>query len=292
MIEYLWIALCSLVAFLTWVYYSRNLSYWKKRKVPYEKPHALIGSALPILKGERNFSQVLIDLYKKFDEPYFGMHFFTTPFLVLKDPDLIKQVLIKDFNKFANRTFAADKDIDPVTFYTLVSMPTPDWKPLRSKLTPAFTSGKIKMMVPLINRCADDLVEYLDAQSGKEVEVKDLCVKYITDAIVSCAFGIDANSLKREKSEFYEAGRKIFSDDFKTNMSVLSYFVAPLLVQVFRLKFLNASAVDFLRKAFWETVDMREASKSRRNDMIDLLIDLRADEKSNEIIKLSKYVRE
>lgn len=288
MIQYLSIALCSVIALLTWIYYTQNLSYWKKKKVPYEKPNVLLGSTLPIFKGEKNIAQILVDLYRKFDKPYFGIHLFTTPFLILKDPELIKQVLIKDFSKFANRTFAANKDIDPITFYTLVSIPTPDWKPLRSKVTPAFSSGKIKLMVPLINKCTDDLVQYLKAQNGKKLEIKEVCVKYVTDAIVSCAFGIDANSFKREKSEFYEAGRKIFNDDFKTNISMMSYFLAPLLVYVFRLKFINESAVEFLRKAFWETVDMREATKSRRNDLIDLLIDLRANEKSNDILKLSK----
>lgn len=290
MLQFLWVVLCFVASLLTWLYCKRNLIYWKKKSIPYEKPLPIIGNTLPVFKGEKNLAQLLADLYRKYDGPYFGIHLFTSPFLVLRDPELIKEVFIKHFNKFSNRTFAANEKVDPVTYYSLLSIPTPQWKPLRSNVTPAFSSGKIKLMLPLIKRCSDDFVRFLEAESGNKLEIKNECVKFITDTIVSCAFGIDANSFKKEKTEFLEAGRKIFKDNLKNNISFLAYFFAPLLVNVFRLKFINASAVEFLRKAFFETIDMRCASKSRRNDLIDLLMDLKNDKKSNEILNLSKYL--
>lgn len=46
---------------------------------------------------------------------YAGFNEITTPVLLINDPDLIKQICMKDFDHFPeHQTFSADSNIDPL----------------------------------------------------------------------------------------------------------------------------------------------------------------------------------
>lgn len=254
------------------MYIDRAYSYWKNKRVPYEKPFPLLGIIWVTILGE-NIGNHLTNLYNNYKSPYFGVFIFLKPYLVVKDPELIKQVLITDFSKFPNRPFASNEDIDPIAYNSLFSSTVPRWKTLRSRIAPAFTSGKMKTMAPLMNTCGEELVSYIGTK--EEHEMKNVCIRYTTDVIVSCGFGVDANSFKHEHTEFLECGRRMFSTDARRQFTNLAYFVAPFLVRLFKLKFLDEYSARFLGQVFWETVHERESSGVRRGDFVDLLLDVR-----------------
>lgn len=265
------LSLCALL----YTYLVRKYSYWKSKGIPYEKPVPLLGIIWETIKGE-NIGQYMSHLYKNYEPPYFGLFIFTKPYLVLKDPELIKQVLITDFSKFPNRPFASNEDIDPIAYNSLFSATVPQWKTLRSRMSPAFTSAKMKTMAPLMKTCAEELTSYI--RTKEDHEMKNVCMRYTTDAIASCAFGVDANSFKHEDTEFLECGRRMFSTDAGRQFANLAYFVAPFLVRIFRLKFMEEYSIRFLGQVFWDTVRERERSGARRGDFVDLLLDMRKNE--------------
>lgn len=81
--------------------------------------------------------------------------------LVVLDPDLIKCILIKDFNYFTDRqnmNFRTSKYITEM----LLNLKGSKWKGMRSQLTPAFTSGKLKTMEHLIDVCCNNMSEFLN----------------------------------------------------------------------------------------------------------------------------------
>jgi cytochrome P450 len=65
------------------------------------------------------------------------------PFYIPIDPELVKHILLKDFQQFVNRGSYIDEVNDPLTEHIL-SMEDNRWKNTRAKLTPTFTFGKIK----------------------------------------------------------------------------------------------------------------------------------------------------
>lgn len=73
----------------------------------------------------------------------------------------------------------------------------------------------------------------------------------------------------------YVAGRRLFVSSFKNFIRGICYFFAPKLVSVFKVRFIEKSIGDLLTGAFWETVEMRESSNIKRNDLVDLLINLK-----------------
>lgn len=98
--------LCGLAAFLLLLYYyfTSTYDFWQKRGVKGPKPTLLTGNLGPILRGKQSFSEHSQKLYNEFEsEKLIGIFGARTPILVVKDLDLIKNVLIKDFSVFADR---------------------------------------------------------------------------------------------------------------------------------------------------------------------------------------------
>lgn len=67
-----------------------------------------------------------------------------------------------------------------------------EWRSLRHKLTPTFTSGRMRAMFPLIRACAEELDGVLaaEAERGMPIEMFELLARFTTDIIGTCAFGI------------------------------------------------------------------------------------------------------
>jgi len=70
--------------------------------------------------------------------------------------------LIKDFNSFFNRYGCADPN-DCIGYASLFFIKNPAWKIATTKLTPFFTSGKLKKMFGLMLKCGKHLDEYLNS---------------------------------------------------------------------------------------------------------------------------------
>ncbi|GBP96555.1 Probable cytochrome P450 6a21 [Eumeta japonica] len=84
------------------------------------------------------------------------------------------------------------------------------WRHMRNKLSPTFTSGKMKLMFPIIVSISEEFVQVFAqaAQVNEVVEVSDLMARFTTDVIGSCAFGLDISSLRDPDNKFRLMGRK------------------------------------------------------------------------------------
>lgn len=82
---------------------------------------------------------------------------------------------------------------------------------IRTKLSPVFSSAKMKKLFHLMVETANSMNKYLDDQflngtKTKTIMMKDVTLKYTTDIISSIAFGIQVNSFNPETVQFYEEG--------------------------------------------------------------------------------------
>nr|CAD7266682.1 unnamed protein product [Timema shepardi] len=82
------------------------------------------------------------------------------PNLNLRDPVIIKQILLKDFVHFFDRNPSFIEKITPLA-RNLASLTSSLWRKLRGKLTPSLTSGKMRMILLTILGCSQDLVSFL-----------------------------------------------------------------------------------------------------------------------------------
>jgi cytochrome P450 family 6 len=93
--------------------------------------------------------------------------------------------------------------------------------------------------------------------SGSTVEVKETMDRFTTDVIASCAFGINANSLKDPDSEFGRHVRGITDFSVQKGLAMLLAYFAPYLNTIFRLKFVVDETDNYIRQLVWDTVHYR-----------------------------------
>ena len=143
---------------------------------------------------------------------------------------------------FFSRHSTSDIHTDTLGSSNLFFAKNPGWRRIRSRLTPFFTSGKMKQMFYLMNEIGDELNNVMlkfEVNTKTKTfctEIKDLCSRYTTDIISSCAFGVNANSLQKPDSEFRKHGKAIFNFTYKRAIEFSSIFFIPELVSVFRFK--------------------------------------------------------
>lgn len=223
-----------------------------------------------------NIAVALQQIHDTTREPFIGVYALNKPYLVINDPALLKAVLVKDFNFFCDHIVTANERDDPVGSKILYMLKNPIWKILRHKVTPALATGKIRDMFPHMIEVGQHLELFIRKSCENPLETHDLCGRYATDIISSCAFGIGADSLLHKDAEFHKMAARIFNwDDLRITLSMICNFVAPNLLKVFKLGFIEPVAGRFFRKSFWEAMSKREQSNGVRNDFLDLLVQLK-----------------
>lgn len=63
---------------------------------------------------KKSIGEELEDIYNESTEPYIGINTMIQPVLLIRDPKIIKDILIKGFQSFAHRGFNANVDVDPM----------------------------------------------------------------------------------------------------------------------------------------------------------------------------------
>ncbi|CAL1682606.1 unnamed protein product [Lasius platythorax] len=259
-------------------YMTRKFKYWKKRGITeIFPPTPFLGNFTECLLLRKAPAYFLKELYEQAKGlPYIGFYIFDKPFLLVRDRELAKNILVKDFNTFPDRYNTADPD-DRLGCNNLFFLKNPAWKMVRMKLTPFFSSGKLKKMFELMLQCGRNLDTHLESlkSEGETIEVRELTAKFTTDVIGSTAYGLDVNSFKDPDAEFRKYGKMIYQYDTIRGLEMLAIFFLPSIVRLTRIKMFGKEPSIFMRKVFWETLTHRMESGIKRDDLIDILLELK-----------------
>lgn len=286
LISWICVILC-----LCYAYIWRKYSYWHRNQIPFIKPKFPFGN-LKLTQTDEHISDKLTEFLRQRRShiPMIGLYFFLRPVAFVIDMDLIRNILIKDFKHFENRATIYDKNTTPLSS-NLFNLKNDEWKTLRRKITPTFTSSKIKLMLPTIVTIADELVECINTviRMDADINVSEWLARFSTDIIGNCAFGLNSNCLRDPCAKFREMGKKIFS---KPKISIIQ----RLLMMPFRnavkpiLNFIGINlhhndVTEFFINVVAESVEYREKNQVHRNDFMDLMIALK--NSNNEVDRLT-----
>lgn len=103
-----------------------------------------------------------------------GFYRFLQPELIIRDPEFINRVLITDFSSFYYRGILRNSSTAETLLKTLFHIDGDYWKLLRQRITPTFSTAKLKAMFPLIIERAERLQICTNdiAAQGKPVDAR------------------------------------------------------------------------------------------------------------------------
>lgn len=193
------IALLSLLTY-------RHYTIWSSQNIPGPRPLPIFGNSLDY--SYEPMKDVDAKRVRKYGRIY-GYFNGSSPTLAIADPKLVRKILVQDFFVFSGRR----ENPHPVLSKSLISSNGKVWKDMRSTLSPSFTSGKMKQMLPHIEesyKALDDKIREI-IKSGKngDVDSKDLFGRFTLDVIAKCAFAIQTNTYD-DNDEFVNWTKKFF----------------------------------------------------------------------------------
>jgi cytochrome P450 family 6 len=165
MFEFLSLLFCILTAIFIglYFYFSRNFKFWQKLGVPYVKPKPFFGNLKDCVFQKVSMGKNVQQIYEDHsDKPYVGIFSFDKPSLLIRDVELVKNILVKDSQSFIDHIATVNVELDPVFGRGLFMLKGQMWRQIRTSLTPVFTLGKMKMMFHLVDVCGKELADYLD----------------------------------------------------------------------------------------------------------------------------------
>lgn len=262
-------------AFYLWCKHKYN--YWARKGIEFVEPSFFGGNLSKTLLMRENPIIELKEACDKIQGKYGGIFMLINPVLMLKDPEMIKQILVKDFDYFTDRGFYVNEKVDPLTD-NLLMVGGEKWRKMRQKLTPAFTTGKLKQMIPIFmeigRKLQDSLLKVVNSEENK-IEARDLMSRYTVDSITSLAFGLEIDSINNPDEPFRRISRKIAEPNLNMFLRSLIASMAPKFADIFKIKSTDIEIEEFLRSVTKQSLDLRENKNVIRDDFMQILIQLR-----------------
>ena len=170
-------------------YVTKRFDHWVKQGVPFIEGHFPYGSHKELLTQSKHINDLSRENYERFkDKDFHGIFLFGKPVLVVQNLEMIKNVMVKDFNHFVDRNCASMNkmseggELDQLWAKGMTDLSGEEWKDVRSTFTPIFTSGKMKGMLRFILEVGISLkseIEHL-AETGREFELKVIIFLFVS----------------------------------------------------------------------------------------------------------------
>ncbi|CAG9765040.1 unnamed protein product [Ceutorhynchus assimilis] len=270
--------LTALIVALWYRYHYKPYRYWQKLGVKqYTTPWIIFGDFWPMFLGRMNVIELMDKFYKiDSDARYVALYHLSIPSLLIRDPILLKQLLVKDFDHFTDHIdIAPSEDKDGLWTQNLFALRGKKWRDMRSVLSGTFTSSKIKFIYKLIEETSVNFVQHFTKTDKDliEVELKDVFTKFTNDVIATTAFGIQINSLEEPNNEFYLMGKE--ATDFGGIVAVTKFFMTllfPWICRQLKIGLFSQRVSDFFYNLIDENLKAREDQKIVRPDMLQILL--------------------
>ncbi len=167
------------------------------------------------------------------------------PQLYILDVELIKRVMIKDFDHFTDLAIFDDR-LSSLNDFGLANAKGQEWKALKATISPAFSMRNLNTMAEDIHKVAMSVVDKLKSRANQEesMDAEELTLIYTMDCIAKVVFSMDLNSAKNPENEFVKRG---------TNFVVPWRFLISLMFPTICYWF-NISAFDPVSADYFEAV--------------------------------------
>lgn len=185
-----------------------KLGLFKRHGIPGPEPDFFWGNFLQLKEDRVQVMERWIAEYGK----VFGYYSGEMPYIVVSDPELVKQCLVKEFPTFHDRApFVLN--VEPFASCMLV-LTGGEWKRVRSVLNPTFSSVKMRQMTPIVHSCVDTMLEVLDerCRAQQTVDMLKVAQGYSLDVITKCAFAWQVDCQKNPNDPLLLGVRKIFEE--------------------------------------------------------------------------------
>lgn len=275
--------LIVLTLFYTWS--VRTFDHWKKRGVVFdgENLFALVGNLKACFFKKAHLADVVYSFYQRFKDKaeFGGFYVMREPTVIPLSADMTYSFLVKDFSHFYDRGFHVNENYDILCknlFFTTGAV----WKYQRTKLSPTFTSGKLRGMTTTINDTCDVFIDYMKKFSGQEVDTQEKIGDCIMCFIGKVVCGMEYYDLENPEPIFKKICKEVNQPSLRTAFKMYLNFTSPYLSR--KMKFFGQYVEDYFRKLATQSMQLKSQANGegqRAKDFLQLITDLHEEDHIN-----------
>ncbi|XP_071639302.1 cytochrome P450 6a2-like [Temnothorax longispinosus] len=263
-------------------YLTRNYNYWQKRGVPcMDGALPGFGHMLSLICMKTNIGDFCSKIYKdNKGRSMIGIYDFMSPSLMVLEPELVKTVLQTNFSSFAENTIDTDPEVDPLVSYNPFVLSGEKWQNSRKRLTWAFSSMRLKILLESVKLVCATMEKYIDEKMSNvekaEFELKSLFSRYTAQVVAAAGFGVDGYCFDDEKKDisFRKLGQAIFQPSTRNKIMFAFLIFIPSLNKIFKMSFIPKSVDHFFRTLVADLMEQRRKDGIPRNDFLHLMAEL------------------
>ncbi|CAL8086117.1 unnamed protein product [Orchesella dallaii] len=285
----MWLALILVAVTSCLIYYFARFpkKVWKKYGVYQVKPPGY-KDMLSVIVGTKSMMDTDSVMYKQLEEDgqkYGGFMDMSVPALIVRDLDIMKKIMIKDFDHFVDRRPFFSSKHEPILQKTLVSLLGDEWKGVRTAVSPTFTTGKIRRMMELFNRVSNEWVKHFNEEIKKssskdsvEINAQKETIHLTVENIASTVFGMEAGAIHDPNSAFAKNAHKISELSIFKIIKFSIAFQFPWLVDFLGFEIIDRKGLNFFEQIMSQGLKARMSGEVKRNDFLQLLAEARKGE--------------
>ncbi|XP_012941709.1 cytochrome P450 3A24 [Aplysia californica] len=213
--------------------------------------------------------------------------------LLTRDLDLLKEILVKDFNYFVDRSTALVSNTSITS--SLFFAKRQHWKKYRRIMSPSFSTGKLKVVGKTVEETALTLTRFFEECARKDqlIPIKETTGQYTSQIIAKTAFGFSTDCIGKEDDQFTYYSKHIF----KIRSKIARYFLVFLLrfpivhrflVKTLKLEYFDPvyqNADQYFRSVLSTSVKHREQvqreGKKNPTDFLQQLVNAKTGSQTN-----------
>ncbi|XP_065909836.1 cytochrome P450 3A24-like isoform X2 [Dysidea avara] len=237
-------------------------------------------------KGVVKFGEEMVAKYGPVVGFYVGCH----PYILVTDLDILKQVLIKDFDHFTDRVqLLGLQTISYIVHKGLLTTKGDHWRRSRKILSPTFSTLKLKIMAPIMQDCSDHMMQRFteSCDSGIAVDVFSWYGNYTMDVLLSTSLGASSEDMGEHGALVAAVANAMAAQQTGSALNALTTRVLfsnfPWLlpfIRYFNQKSPYGLSWQYMEVTAKKLVQERRShgNKGKRKDILELILAAREDE--------------
>ncbi|XP_049271159.1 cytochrome P450 3A41 [Rhipicephalus sanguineus] len=263
---------------------AKTFTFWKGKGIPYLSFFEYIRAVRDNFTGELN--KVALRNYKRYGRIY-GSYQGLIPSLVVSDPDVLREICVKDFKSFVNKS---DDKVSGNTLWDqmVLHQQNEEWKNTRSSLSPMFTTAKLKSMVPKMTKTMDRFTKLLltKLNTRQPANLCQLLEKSAMDLYTSLIFDLDIDSHVDTEHPMLKCYSGFLSAPGGWRLLMMT--TLPRLFKAFRVEFPNKGdsqyALDFTK----HLIERRLRENEKHDDALQMYMDTKMQQNGKGGVQLSE----
>ncbi|KAM7312484.1 cytochrome P450 3A41 isoform X1 [Ixodes scapularis] len=263
----------------------RTFTYWNDKGVPHLSFMEYMRTAYDIFT--KPLYEVVQRNYERHGRVY-GTYQGFVPTLVVGDPNLLRDICVRDFKSFADRS--EDKITGNDIWDRMVLNSTGnEWISSRSTVTPSFTSSKLKGFVSKVLKVAEGVCSRLleKGKDGGATEIQDTFSESAMDVMTSLVFSIDVNTHDNPNHPVVDSCNGLFGGQGGWKLVML--FAMPKVLKILKriVEFPSKKSTDYMIQFTRFLVDQRIEEKKKFDDVLQILLEATLEAKDKDSVEIT-----